>query len=228
MNRSFTCCVTVLLVVALSGCGTSYRRTPAGEKPDKRAQTKIPVEAYLFDARVHRDGKPTSFRLEIFQDRSDRSRLALGGRGYLGKGALKGWMRSDSLKIFFPSTREYVYEAVTDIFGSFNCVALNLDHGLERYFTEPPEVGGESGLTVELLQEKKKFREYVIHQPGCAWQLTLRYDLQKNGWRVKRFEFDDGDKFRLTGKRREYKARAMVWPSKFIVPIPAGAVRIIL
>ncbi len=225
MKRRITCCVTVFLVVALSGCGISYRRAPTGEKPDQRAQTKIPVEAYLFDARVHRDGKPTSFRLEIFQDDAV---LALGGRGYLGKGALKGWMRSDSLKIFFPSTGEYVYEAVTDIFGSLNCAVLNLDHSLERYFMEPPEVGNESGLTVELLQDKKKFREYVIYQPGCAWQLTLRYDLQKKGWRVKRFELDDGDKFRLTGKRREYKARAKVPGSKFELTVPAGAVRIIL
>ena len=55
---------------------------------------------------------------------------------------------------------------------------------------------------------------------NCHWVLDLTYDHQKPGWRIRRFEFDDGTGTTLRGIRERYRARAKVALKRFM-PIPS-------
>jgi len=213
-----------LLLAALVGCGGTYA-PPAGEERSKAAsREKVKATAYLFDARIRRHGKPTSFRLEVYQT---DSLLALAGRGYLGKGALKGWLTNDSIKVFFPSTDEYLYEAVDALFASSRCAPESAGPGLLAYFQSLP-VASEPAEALVVLPVDKDDNEarFVVYREGCAWQLEILYDLKDEGWRVKDFEFSDGDETTLRARRREYKPQAKVAAGKFDIDIQSSARRI--
>jgi hypothetical protein len=213
------------LALIVLGCQGGPPYQASENRTVSKADNKIQVEAYLFDARLKRDGKPTSVRLRLL----DRGNLmALGGRGYLGKGALKGWLSEDSISVYFPSTNEYLYESINSLIDSSVCEEFTGELNLYRYFkTLPDSIPGHSNLLINLVKAQKKKREYQISQPGCSWRIDLTYDqIDKNRWRIKRFFFDNGQGTTLKGKRREYKARAKVRESYFTTPIPPGAYRI--
>ncbi len=214
----------VLLLGALVGCGGTYAPPADEERPGARPREKVKAAAYLFDARVRRHGKPTSFRLEVYQT---DTMLALAGRGYLGKGALKGWLTKDSIKVFFPSTDEYLYESVNALFASSRCAPDSAGPDLLSYFQSLP-VTSEAGDALVVLpagNDDDKAR-FVVYLEGCAWQLEILYDLKKEGWRVREFEFSDGDDTTLRARRREYKAQAKVAARKFHLDIEPSARRI--
>lgn len=216
----------IFLIIKISGCG-AYRDVPASdEQAVEYENKKIKVEASLFDARLYKDNKPTSFRLEVFQT---DTLLGVAGRGYLGKGAFKGWMRQDSLMIYFPTTKEYLYEATSDLLRSDGCVSDIFGLDIMRCFQERPQNDGSGENFVIMPVEKEKNKsQYVIYQKDCPWQLEILYDLRKKGWRIKKFEFTNGDNFILKGQRREYKPNAGVKLKRFRLDIPPGAVRITL
>ena len=213
-----------LILLMIAGCTGTYTPPAGQEKPADGSRQKIKVAAYLFDARIRRQGKPTSFRLEIYQT---DTMLALGGRGYLGKGALKGWLTEDSIKVFFPSTDEYLYESVEALFASSECAPEAAAPGLLAYFRSLP-VASEPGEALVVLPAGDDDDEarFVVYLEGCAWQLDILYDLRKEGWRVKEFEFSDGNDTTLRARRREYKPRAKVAVRKFHVDIQPSATRI--
>lgn len=214
-----------MIALFTSGCGGGISYQSHEETNQSSGDEKVQVEAYLFDARLKRDGKPTSVRLRLL-DRGDL--IALGGRGYLGKGALTGWLSNDSISVYFPSSNEYVYEPITSLINSSDCDQITAEINVFKYFkTLPDSVSGNSTLIIDLVKEQKKKREYQIRQLGCSWLIELTYDLRaKNIWRVKKFFFDNGNGTTLKGKRREYKSKAKVKQSYFSNPIPPGAYRI--
>jgi len=216
----------ILLIITISGCG-AYRDVPEGhEQKVEYENKKIKVEASLFDARLYKDNKPTSFRLEVFQT---DTLLGVAGRGYLGKGAFKGWMRQDSLMIYFPTAKEYLYEATADLLRSEGCMSDIFGLDLLSCFRERPQNDGYGdNLVIMPVEKEKKKAQYVIYQKDCPWQLVIFYDLRKKGWRIKKFEFTNGDDFTLKGQRREYKPNARVKLKRFRLEIPPGAVRITL
>jgi hypothetical protein len=162
--------------------------------------------------------------LEIFQTDSV---LGLAGRGYLGKGALKGWMRSDSLKVYFPSTHEYVYEAQGRLLRSFECTFDMPEIDLLALFsTLPDEILFDSRVTVEPDYSNHKRPSFVVYVDDCPWRIELTYDKRPPGWRIRSFSFFDGDEKRLTARRREYKKKAKVKPIVLQAPIPNDAVRV--
>jgi hypothetical protein len=216
-----------LVAVALlfmSSCGPSRRIRPAYEEKEVITQEKIEVEAYLFDAKLRRQGKPTSFRLEIFQTDSV---MALGGRAYLGKGALKGLLTTDSLEVYFPSSNEYLYESLSDLFATAECTNTAPKLSLLHLFASLPDSLAEmEEVSVASDYTNLKHPEFVISLPDCPWVIELTYDWQETGWRIQDFMFDNGNDITLKAKRRTYKKETQVPYSKFRLVPPDGAIRI--
>lgn len=220
---SFIPCLS--LVVLISGCGAAYK-SEGLEMETPRITDEVKVEAYLFDARLHRGKKPTSIRLEFYHTDSV---LAIAGTGYLGKGALRGRLTDDSLEVYFPSTDEYLRETVTTVLGSMECASQLPPMSLLVLFSNLPDsVLPHDGLTILSYLNNEKSPEYVITADDCLWEIRLTYVSQTEGWRIKEFLFDDGKGNSLKGKRRTYKAEAKIRAGKFLVPVKPESMRIIL
>ncbi len=188
------------------------------------AGDKMTAEAFLFSARVTRNGKPTTVRLELYV--ADTV-TALAGKGYLGRGALQGLMTRDSITAYFPSSGEYFRDAASAALGGSSCLrdAPQLDlPALLRQLPEIANLGPEA--TVTAFNDNAKRPRYELSWPGCDWRLELTYDLRKTGWRLKEFVFDGGEEMRVKAARREYKAAAKIKRRKFELSIPEGATRI--
>jgi len=217
-------CVVVAALLLMGSCGPGRRIRPEYEERVAIVQEKIEVEAYLFDAKLRRQRKPTSFRLEIFQTDSV---IALGGRAYLGKGALKGLLTTDSLEVYFPSSNEYLYESLRDLFATAECANSMPKLNLLHLFTSPPDSLAEmEEVSVASDYTNRKRPEYVISFPDCSWMIELTYDRHEAGWRIRDFKFDNGNDITLKAKRRTYKKKAQVPDSKFQLVAPDGATRI--
>ncbi len=216
---------TIALLGLLLGCGMPYQESPVDERTAMAATGKVPAEAYLFDCKLVRDGKRTSLRLEVFQ--TDFA-LALGGRAYLGKGALKGRLTADSLTVYFPTRKEFVDEAIYDVMASSACPFSLGDIDILRLFRNLPD-SLELGRQIRVVSnyEKRKRPTFYVSMEGCLWQIKLTYDLQPDGWRIRKFSYTDGERLSLRASRREYRASARVKASKFFVRVPPGAVRIV-
>lgn len=219
--------VSFLFAIAtLSGCGVPPG-SGTSEQTEPEPKGKIRAEAYLFDAQVRRYGRTTSFRLNIYQL---DSLIAIGGRGYLGKGALKGWLRDDSIKVYFPITGEYLHESTGSLFSglaAYICSDSLSGLSLMGFFKGLPELTAISaGYELEQIGKKEKRPRFKVTSPGCSWSAEFEYDQRKTGWRVREFKFSDGDGNWLRAKRREYKRNANVKLKHFHLSIPPSAVRI--
>ncbi len=217
--------VAIVLLFFLAGCAGSYNEPPGSENTNRELKKKVRGEAYLFDARLRRQGKPTSFRLEIY--RYDDI-TALSGRGYLGKGALKGVIQNDTILVYFPMTHEYVEETIGSIIASTPCPEgipyLNI---MKLLTTLPDSLQDFEHVEITANYLNPKRPEFIIYSRGCPWQLTLVYDHKKTGWQLRRFVFDDGEGNTLKARRREYKPNARIPLKRFTVRIPPDALRII-
>jgi hypothetical protein len=214
--------VTILLTPV--GCGPTYTVPPAGETSTVRRGEKVRAEAYLFDAKLRRHGKPTSFRLEVF--RTD-SVIALGGRAYLGKGALKGRLTADSMEIYFPSSNEYLYEPLSNLFATTPCADAAFFTNLPGLFTTLPDsMGSLNHVLLKADYSNPRRPTFTLTWPDCPWRLELTYDRRDTGWRLRRFAFNNGQDISLKARRREYKRRARVPARKFQLTVPADSRRI--
>jgi len=197
----------------------------ADEVYTKKINEKIKGEAYLFDVKLKRDGKPTSFRLEIYQTDTI---TAFSGRGYFGKGALKGVVDKDSILVYFPTLNEYLYESTATLLDIKDCVNdldnLNL---LKLLKNLPDEMLMESNLTITPNHVNAKKPEYTLFNPDCSWKIDIIYDKRRPGWRIKSFFIDDGYDNTIKSTRRTYKRNANIPYKRFIVNIPDNAERII-
>jgi len=214
--------ICILLTSLISACGGSRQ---SGITPEQRAVSgKVKAEAYLFDAVLKRQGKTTSFRLEMF---AVDSAIGLAGRGYLGKGALKGVATRDSLKVYFPSTNEFVEDSYSSILSTGDCKsALPEFKPVRLMFVSPDSLQIDSALRVERVSSTEDMSEYKVRTDSCQWTLRLSYRRGVNGWRPSRLAYDDGRGTTLIALRREYKPGARVPASRFIFIRPADAVRI--
>jgi hypothetical protein len=197
---------------------------PSAEERVDQKEEKVEVEAYLFDAKLKRHGKPTSFRLEIFQTDSV---VALGGRAYLGKGALKGRLTADSLEVYFPSSNEYLYESLKTLLATTECPSGDFVLNLLSLFNAPPDSVEElKHVHVSADYGQQDHPEFDIHVKDCPWRIEMAYDRQEDGWRIQEFFFDNGQEVTLKASRREYKKQARVPLSKFRLVTPDDALRI--
>lgn len=215
----------MISLLILSGCGGGYQSL--AEEDSIENKTKVKADAYLFDAKVIQNGKPTSVRLYFYQTDSI---IGIGGRGYLGKGALKGWITTDSIKVLFPTTKEYLHESVSDLFASFDCAEDIPAFDLMSLFSVlPDKLFENSSIAVNRMDDDtdEKRREYSITIDGCIWKIYLRYDYRDDRYVIRNFEFDDGKSTTLTGERREYKPGQKIKLAKFKAPISREYIRII-
>lgn len=182
---------------------------------------KVGVEAYLFDATLKRKAKVTTFRLEMY---ATDSTIVLAGRGYLGKGALKGVATQDSLKVYFPSTNEYVIDAFSEVLSSNDCmVGLTTFNPVQYMFAPPDSSRSDSALSIQVTQSYPKKTICLVKSPKCKWSMTLSYD-NRDG-RVRPFElnFDNGNGTTLIATRREYQPHASIVASRFAFTYPPDA-----
>lgn len=213
-------CLTVLC-----SCGPDKSRLSLGEQsPNKNKDEKVVVEAFLFDAKLRRDGKPTSLRLEMYQAGSV---IGLNGRGYLGKTGLKGTLTADSLVLYFPTTDEFVAEGTADLLASLPCEIEGGSLNLFALFTNLPDsLSLDSQIRIESNYSKSKRPQFVLSIPDCLWEIRLMYDRKKQGWRLREFEYQNGKNTSFRATRREYRHRAKVRNSRLKLTIPASATRV--
>lgn len=226
MLRAFSTAALVGFTALFCGCGSARKGADSNLEGTWQPSGKITVEAYLFDARLRRNNKPTSVRLEFYQTDSV---IAIAGRGYLGKGALRGRLTADSMEVYFPTTDEYLLESVANVLGAADCSAPIPSFSLLQLFSDLPDSLLEgSGIMVESDYSEERHPRFVVSSPECPWKINVEYSLQDEGWRIKEFAFDDGDGTTLTGKRRTYKREAKVKATKFRVPTKPTSIRIML
>ena len=210
-------------MVMMTGCQVHHGQPVSGEEVN-RSKEKIIADAYLFDARLRFEGKPRSFRLEVFDADSI---IGLYGKGYLGKRAIVGRLTADSLEVYFPPNDEYLYEATRKLLNTGDCItdlpAINLMH---LFRTLPTDVFSDEQFTVEIYEDGNR-RVFTIFSAGCSWKLSITYQQEKKQWRIFKFMIDNGHDISLSAKRRVYREKAKVPLSRFQVLCPITAVRII-
>lgn len=214
-----------IFLLALSavvlGCGNPP--APSSEATGRK-QGKVSADAYLFDARLKRQGKPTSFRLELFVTDSV---VAFGGRAYLGKGALKGRITSDSLEVYFPRSHEYLYESLEDMFAEVGCLSTPELPPLFSLFLFPPDTlafGGSARCA--LVDSRPRRLTYELTFLTCPWRIEITYVQKKGNWLVQGFRFDDGEGLKFKATRRTFKKNARVPLSRFSLRLPEDVIRI--
>ncbi len=205
----------------LARCGPQYGRYDSQPAAGDTGPPKLQAEVYLFDARMHRKGKPTSFRLEVYQTDSI---IALAGRAYLGKGALKGRLTADSVQLYFPGSNEYLYGPTENVLSFDECVRIPSDLNLLQIITARPDsLGGLGWASIHADYEDADRPRFVLTTPGCLWQMELIYDRQETGWRMRQFLFDDGRGTSVKASRRTYRDRVGVPSTKFQLRVPDDA-----
>jgi hypothetical protein len=215
--------LAVVAVLCWTGCAPG-RGSRVSVGAESGVSAEIRADAYLFEARLKRDGKPTTFQLEVY--RTD-TLLGLSGKGYLGKGALKGRLTSDSLEVYFPSTHEYLYEATGDLADSSDCrLAVAQVRFLDLFHRLPDSADMPSGLYLTTDTHDPDKPVYTVHAYACAWRVEVTYDRQDGVWCIREFSYTDGDQTSLSGQRLRYRNDATVKVNRFAAVIPPGAVRI--
>lgn len=215
----------LVLAVAGGGCRGRIDAEPASAEDRAWDDSETRAEAYSFNARLKRDGKPTTIKLELYH--ADTV-IGLAGRAYLGKGALKGRLTADSLVVYFPSTNEYVSEALADLGNASDCpVPLSQLRLLDLFRLLPDSAGLPSEVTAAGNYQDEDEPRFVVFVEDCPWQVELEYRRRDPGWRPKKFEFDDGDRISLRAELERYKAEAGVKNQRFVVRIPPDATRLI-
>lgn len=219
------CLVLLFILASLSSCSPGRAGGSIEERLSPRSEDeKIRVEAYLFDAKLRRDGKPTSLRLELYH--ADTA-VGLYARGYLGKTGLKGYLDHDSLLVYFPRSDEFVAGPIVELLTSLPC---ELNSEIFDLFTMirnlpdsrmvPPQVNVESDFS------KAKRPRFVLSVPECDWKILLAYDQKSDNWRLREFEYRNGEGTNLKASRRNFRSRAKVSASLLDFRIPATAVRV--
>ena len=219
-------CTIIMFVISCAGSRSgSAGNQVSDELASDTNNKKVEVEAYLFDAKFRKKGKPTSFRLELFQ--SD-SVIGMFGRGYVGKGILKGTLSRDSLALYFPTSGEYFIESTGKVLTELPCQinAPSLDI-FDLFSTLPDSIVLDSAVVVISDYSNRKKPEFSLSVPGCEWEINLKYDFRKGGWRLLKFEYQGGDNTSLKATRREFRNRVRVKPNRLQVNIPESAVRIV-
>jgi len=179
------------------------------------------VDAYLFDTKVIRNGKPTTIRLEVFHADSV---VALNGRAYLGKGALKGWLADDSIAVYFPGSNEYLYNSLSGALEPSDCAVLLEELKVLRLFGNLPDsIDLNDSLIVEANYEHPEHPRFTLSREDCSWRLEVGYDRRGRDWRLKRLSFDNGNLLRITARRREYRGHLKVPSSRFQLHLPLDA-----
>lgn len=214
----------VALAAAIVACGPKQSEQAELVNP-LEPNDEVTVEAYLFDTWLWYEGKRSSMRLEVFVTDSI---LAAGGRSYLGKGALKGWIRDDSLHFYFPQSDEFVYEPIVDLLQSVTCTDLAPRIAfLDLFYALPDSLVLDPQITLTADYTDSDRPAFRLGMADCPWQIKLEYDRRDPGFRIREFGFDNGDKLRIEARRREYRDETTVNSRKYGLAIPGSAIQLV-
>lgn len=215
----------LLSFAVVTGCGGPGRSAGRGRvKAKKKSSSKIEVQAFLYDAKFLLNGTRRSVRLEVFKD---SGRVALSGRGYLGKTALKGWMSADTLLVYFPGSNEYIYESTASLLASSTCLVSQPSVDFPALFSAlAPGILPSPEFRVVAIDDEES--NYSVRSEGCDWEIGLIYKTDKRGCRLKTIRYDAtlDQSLELQAKLRTFRASAKVKASRFEVRIPDDALRI--
>ena len=221
MSRAGFVVALMAILLSMSGCGQRLRPKLAEEQPAVAEPcAEVKVSAYLFDAKLRMEGKPRSFRLEVFLADSV---AALAGRAYLGRGALRGRLTADSLLVYFPSRDEYVEESTTALLSASECLGSGGEVNLLKLFTSTPDEVLDSRRFLIAVDASGGRKRCQVSAEDCSWKIDLLYDRDDDSWRLREFAVDNGRDMKLTAKRRTFKKHTSIDRSRFHVPIPATA-----
>lgn len=218
----------ILLVCGLAvwqaGCGAGKSGQMSDSGREEAPAGKVLTNGYLYDAKLTRHGKPTSFRLELF---ATDSVVALGGRGYLGKGALRGRMTADSLTVYFPTTNEFVVESLAGLLGSSHCTGeVGSFDALDMLRRRVDQMQFDASIQITSEKAGEKRPVFRISARDCQWMLRLQYESDGERWWVRDLLFDNGAGVTLSARLREQQNRAAVPANRFRVTWPDDAVQL--
>ncbi len=205
----------ILLVISIIGCSVSNKSMIGEEYSGVDSKQKISVEAFLYDAKYYENNKPRSFRLQVF--RTD-SIIAFTGKGYFGKGVLRGTLTSDSLKVYFPTQDEYYYKTVDFIFKQSECNTFDEDFDLSALF-DFHEISKLNNEIYEISETKNKRKIININHEKCSWDIEIEYKNYDSDLRPYLFSYTNKDNQKISAKLRKYKKSAKVRLSLFKMPI---------
>jgi hypothetical protein len=229
--------ITFYIVVSALFCAScTVVRHPKGVTDErKQKQEKVIADAYLFDAKINRHGKPTTLRLEMY---AVGDTVYMYGRAYLGKGALHARLTADSLIAIFPTEKEFVADRVTEVISKGECEdrvikSLTLSHLLAN----PPDkhsplseilsVNRDSdGRSPKKGKGKSRKKMYGVTDSACKWTLQLDYNTRSGRQHLVHILFDDGDGTRINASMREFKEMSPVPQSRVTLTIPSGYTRL--
>lgn len=204
----------LLMVLCIGGCSVSQKSLVGEEYSKPDSNKKISVEAFLYDAKYYEKNKPRSFRLQVY--RTD-SIIAFTGKGYLGKGVLRGTLTSDSLKVYFPTQDEYYYKSVDYIFKQSECKLSEDDFDLAALF-DFDKISKLGNTIYEISETKNKRKKIIVNPQECNWDIELEYKKYDLDLRPFLFSYSNKDNQKISAKLRKYKKSAKVKPNLFIMP----------
>ncbi len=224
--------VVTLMSLTLQSC-IFGRRSPSGasiQEEAKRGNTKVIVDAYLFDVKFKENGKRRSVRLDVYISDS----LALfTARAYLGKGVAKGIWRPDSSLFYFPTLKEYFSGPLDEMTRAGCASGGDLQQIIPIIFSGrfPFSIACDEDPPLQIAKQTDKEIEAILTLGECETKVQLVFDLQENSpfwgrlYFLKEFNYipEDG-KGKVTGKRRILKRQKKIKAQKFVLNIPAEAV----
>ncbi len=216
--------ILILLGLILAGCTGKVRQGPAVQPyAVAEADSGVVADAWLFNARAYRDGKPMTLRLNVY--RMD-SVVGITGTGYLGKGAFRAIMTTDTVMAYFPSTNEYLLESMDSLFGLSACgEGLNAPN-LMRLLTERPDSGSIAMTAYTAHRISNDRWAYTVSWLNCPWRMEMEYRRREERWILDEFRFERAESFRLTSICPVFKPSQEVAVDRFQVAVPSDAVRI--
>jgi hypothetical protein len=223
----------IILVILISGCNLA-RRSKKFEAPQSKEFALPPGkgDAFLYDLKIYHHGKKNSVRLDVY--RTDDS-IAIFARGYLGKGALKGLIKNDSIQIYFPTEDEFYAGPIAALINDPCAASINFERSILSLFRKlPTEI--ESGLEdfyITIADQSSRGREFRLTSRECNQDIRLEYDFRNERYLPLTIEFEieprnpDEKPFGFSAKRREQRLSISIPAKKFELEIPESASRII-
>ncbi len=203
--------------------------------------------AYLIDLRVNNQGQHYDVTTEVYFSGDS---IGVFGRGYLGKGTFRGHVIDDRVKIYFPDANEYVEYLLSELTTAGECAGpgevmmymLTLLSGKSHSLSSDQQMGqhpdelvfktGRFTNTVYLksaVDDQYPRREmYLDHD--CDDSIVIGYrDFSREHPFYKINDilyYNERLEFRARGFMREQKYNIDIDERKFVVQIPAGAIRL--
>jgi hypothetical protein len=248
--------IFVLVLVAISCTPPPHQTTPSSPPPLDRDTLKdfrtitdmrdgsFQSAAFLIDLRVNNDGEKYSVSTELYFSGDS---VGFYGRGYLGKGAFRGQIINDSATILFNQQNEYFVGPVEDIKGREECASpgevlllvMSLLTGKKRieisddfFYPTAHEIKYRSGRfdVTARLDDKGFPKSEKLIDSLCGDSIVLEYysfNRKFPFYKIQDALYYNGIfNFRARGFIREQKYNIDIKPRKFMVDIPADAIRL--